>query len=186
MMASHLYIISAPSGTGKSTVVRRLLEKRPQIKLSISCTTRKPRGEEIEGREYFFLSKGEFEKRIEDGFFAEWALVHGNLYGTPKKLISDSLSKGKDVVLDIDVQGGMQLEKAFKDDAITIFLVPPSWDVLEKRLVGRGTESRQAIEKRLSNAKKEMEFEQRYKYRVVNDDLEKAVDDVISIIDRES
>ena len=182
-MKGHLFIISAPSGTGKSTVVSRVLEKRPDLLVSISFTTRSPRPGEINDKDYCFISQEEFQQKIKTDCFAEWAEVYGNYYGTPKKPILDAINTGKDILLDIDVQGGASLMKEFKDDVVTIFLVPPNEEELKKRLMGRKTDSASAIERRLNTAKDELGFKKYYQHEVINDVLDNAVDDVISIID---
>jgi guanylate kinase len=171
---SKLIVISAPSGGGKTTLCERLLCDFPQLKLSISSTTRAPRGKETHGREYFFLTKDEFEKGIRDGFFAEWASVHGNYYGTSKKVIEDSFKKGFSVLLDIDVQGAESLRKAFPKECFSIFISPPDLATLEKRLRGRGTDSEEVIQKRLHNAAVEMSQKDRFHRVIINDDLNRA------------
>lgn len=185
-MGGNLFIISAPSGTGKSTVTKKVLKKRPDLVCSISCTTRKPRIGEVDGKDYHFISKEKFNKKINNGYFAEWAKVHDEFYGTPKHSIDDALKSGKNVLLDIDVQGGMVLSKAFPDQAITIFLSPPNDAALRERLTNRGTDTPEEVEKRLMNAKKEMMFESSYQHCVVNDILDNAVSMIIKIINGEA
>lgn len=177
----HLFIISAPSGTGKSTVVGELLKTHPNFYYSVSYTTRKPRKGEQDGLNYRFVNEETFEKLIEEDFFAEWARVHGALYGTPKKEITKALDEGRCVIFDIDVQGGMNLKKHFPE-AVTIFLSPPSFEELEKRLEGRKTDSPEAIAKRLSDSKREMAYKDQYDFCVINDKVPQAVLDLTRII----
>ena len=180
-MQGQLYIISAPSGTGKTTVVRKVLERHPDLIESISYTTRAIRGNDRNGADYQFVTVDEFRKLAGEDFFAEWAEVYGNFYGTPKKPIAEAVERGERVVLDIDVQGGMTLKKHFPD-AMAIFLLPPSEEELIRRLRGRATDAEAAIERRLATAKHELTFKDRYDYRVVNDDLERAITEVESLI----
>ena len=177
----RLFVISAPSGTGKTTVVRRLLSHYPHVLESISYTTRTPRVGEVHGTAYYFVERTTFERLVREGFFAEWAEVHGALYGTPAEPIRSALTRGDHVVLDIDVQGGMTLKKAFPE-AATIFLMPPSEDELKRRLRGRGTEAEDAIARRLTNAHREMTFKDRYEYCVINDEVDRAVAEIAKIM----
>ncbi len=172
---SRLIVISAPSGTGKTTVISRLLEQNPYLVRAITCTTRPPRGREMDGVDYFFLAKNEFERRVETGEFLEWAQVHGFLYGTLREVCMDILDGGRDVVLNVDVQGALNLKKIYPE-AVLIFLSPPSLEVLEERLKGRGTDALEVIVQRIQNAKFELSMKKEYDYEVVNDDLQKAVE----------
>ena len=181
MKKGRLFIISAPSGTGKSTVVNHLLENIPGLIYSISYTTRPPRAGEQDGVNYRFVDKMTFQKLMGDGFFAEWADVHGALYGTPRMELEDAVAAGKNVVLDIDVHGGMALKKRYPD-AVTIFLAPPSFEELKKRLAGRRTDSEAVVAKRLENAKKEMEYKDKYDFCVINDKLGRACSEIASLI----
>jgi guanylate kinase len=174
-------VLSAPSGTGKSTIATRLLEVHPHAVLSTSCTTRTPRAGEKDGEHYFFATNDEFKRKIEAGEFLEWAIVHGNYYGTPLKALEDQLNKGRDVVLTIDPQGALSVKRIYPA-GVFVFVVPPSWDVLMKRLYKRATDDPQSMELRIANARKELAYLGHYEYVVVNDDLEKAVDQVRSII----
>ncbi len=176
-----LYVISAPSGTGKTTIRRHIEKIAPGIKYSISCTTRKPRAGEKEGVDYFFLTEDEFKKRINEGRFLEWANVFGNYYGTDRRHVEELLSQGYDVILDIDVRGASQV-KAKVSDVLTIFILPPSMDVLRERLLKRKTETDDALRRRLDGARKEIMLAPWFDYIVINDVLEDAVNDVISII----
>jgi len=176
-----LIILSAPSGTVKSTAVASLCALMPQLQVSVSCTTRPKRPQEQDGKDYFFLTEAEFRARMAAGDFAEWAQVHGNFYGTPKAPLEEVLGSSRVMLLDLDVQGGMQLKKAFPQ-AVSIFLLPPSFEVLQERLQGRATDSPEQIRLRLENAKRELEYQNFYDYCVVNDDLEQAVRDIAKII----
>ncbi len=183
-MSSFPVVLSAPSGGGKTTIARALLRRRPDLGYSVSCTTRSPRPGEEHGRDYYFLSRAEFLRRREQGEFAESAEVHGNLYGTLKAEIRRVLSLGQHVVMDIDVQGAVQLVRAFPE-TVTIFVLPPSGDVLLERLRARNTESTPELAARLQSALQELQSVDEYMYVIVNDDLEQAVQRVGSIIDAE-
>jgi len=179
-MKGELFILSSPAGGGKTTIANSLIKEIPNLKRVITCTTRKPRPDEKNGVDYFFLSKEEFEKRIEQGEFLEYAVVHGNYYGTPKKEVEEELSKGYDLLLVIDVQGMRQIKKN-KSDLITIFILPPSIDELIKRMKKRG-DSEKEIKKRLETAKKEIPAWREYDFVVVNDILEEAKEKIKQII----
>lgn len=183
-MSAFPVVLSAPSGGGKTTIARALLKRRPDLGYSVSCTTRSPRPGEVHGRDYYFLSRAEFLKRREQGDFAESAEVHGNLYGTLKSEIRRVLSEGQHVVMDIDVQGAVQLVRAFPE-TVTIFVLPPSGDVLLERLRARKTESPAELAARLQSALQELQSVDEYMYVIVNDDLEEAIQRVGSIIDAE-
>jgi len=170
-----LIVVSAPSGTGKSTLCTRLLaEQKDQVALSISTTSRKPRGQEQHGTEYFFVTAEEFKEKIHEEAFAEWALVHGNYYGTEKKNVELFWSKKRHVLLDIDVQGAESLRQVYPAKIFTIFLAPPSLEELERRLRGRGTETEEAILKRMANAGIELKRKHEFDLVIVNDDLEQT------------
>jgi guanylate kinase len=177
-------ILSAPSGGGKTTIARALLARRPSIGYSVSCTTRTPRPGEIQGRDYYFLSRTEFLAKRERAEFAESAEVHGNLYGTLREEVLRVLGSGKHVVMDIDVQGAAQFTRAFPQ-SVTVFVLPPSAEVLLERLRRRQTESPQQLADRLMSALQELQAVDQYEYVVVNDDLEQAVQRVCAIVDAE-
>lgn len=177
-------ILSAPSGGGKTTIARELLAARDDLGYSVSCTTRAPRAGEIDGRDYFFLSRAEFARRRERGEFAESAEVHGNLYGTLKSEVQRVLDANKHVIMDIDVQGALQFLRVFPQ-SVTIFVLPPSGDVLLDRLRHRQTESKDQLAKRLLSALQELQAVEWYEYVVVNDELAKAVHRVSAIVDAE-
>ncbi len=179
----HLFIVSAPSGAGKSTLCRAARERFPDLRYSISATARPPRPGEVHGRDYFFVSEDEFKRGIEEGRWAEWAVVHGNYYGTPADFIRDTLADGRDILLDIDVQGAEQLMDRFPD-SVSIFIMPPSEKILRERLEKRGTDDPAVIRRRMENARKEMVLKDRYRHRIVNDDLSEAAGRFIDIIDR--
>ncbi|MCF0233177.1 MAG: guanylate kinase [Enterococcus sp.] len=182
MKKGKLFVISGPSGVGKGTICNLILTRRKNTKLSISATTRAPREGELDGVNYFFKDKSEFEKMITNDEMLEFADVFGNYYGTPKNPVIASLNAGEDVLLEIDVQGALQVKKNYKD-AILIFILPPSLDELEKRLRGRGTDSPSVIEKRLNTARGEIRLADKYDYRITNDKLKTAVKSVLNIMD---
>jgi guanylate kinase len=177
-------ILSSPSGAGKTTIARTILGTRPDIGYSVSCTTRPARAGEVDGKDYYFLSRAEFIRRMEQGAFAESAEVHGNLYGTLKAEIQRVLSAGRHVMMDVDIQGAALLRRAFPS-VVTIFILPPSGEVMLDRLRRRKTESKDAIVRRLESALQELQAVEDYEYVVVNDVLEDAVRRVSSIIDAE-
>ena len=179
-----LLVVSGPSGTGKGTVCRALLEKRPDIHLSVSATTRKPRPGEIDGVSYYFMEEAAFRSMIEKADFIEWACFCQNYYGTPKQKVEEQLAAGHDVILEIEVQGAMQVKSEFPE-AVFIFVVPPSLDELEKRLAGRGTEKPEVIQERLKTALWEYSNMEKYNYILLNDEVDKAVERFISIIEAE-
>lgn len=171
---NKLVIIAAPSGTGKTTLCTRLLRDIPELMLSVSMTTRAPRGAEKHGVEYFFVTREEFQAKIAVNGFAEWAEVHGNFYGTSREFVSKAFAQGKSLLLDIDVQGADQLKVSFPDATLRIFLEPPSKEELERRLRSRGTDSEESIQKRLQAVEREMAKKHHFDHAIVNDDLEKA------------
>ena len=174
MSLGHLFVISAPSGAGKTTILRPILARIPAIGFSVSHTTRKPRLGEIDSQDYFFVDVDQFTIMRQDGDFLEWAEVHGNFYGTSQRAVMAQLERGQDVILDIDVQGARQL-RARQDFAATcIFIAPPSLAELERRLTGRQTETAETIALRLQNASQELQAANLYDYIIVNDDLDQA------------
>ena len=179
-----LYVISGPSGTGKGTICHELLQDMYND-FSVSMTTRAPREGEVEGKHYFFVSKEEFEANIERGNFLEHANVYGNMYGTPKDAVLKRLERGHNVILDIDVQGALQVKSSYPE-AILIFILPPDMEELKKRLTGRQTDAPDVIEKRLAEALGEIKFMGEYDYYIVNDDLETAIAEAKSILKAES
>ena len=168
-------VLSAPSGAGKSTLTHRLLAEFPNFGYSISCTTRQPRAGEVDGRDYHFISHEEFERRRAQNWFAEWAEVHGNFYGTPLAPLREMLDSGRDVIFDIDVQGAAQLKLNIAE-ALFVFILPPSMSELENRLRSRGTDDEETIARRMANAAGEMREAHWYDALVVNDDLDRAYD----------
>ncbi len=178
-------VMSAPSGAGKTTIARLLLDRRADVGYSVSCTTRAPRAGEVDGVDYHFLTAEAFDEAIRRGEFAEWAEVHGRRYGTLVREVERVMARGQHVMLDIDVQGARQVVQRFMD-AVTIFVVPPSAEALVARLTGRNTESSEALALRLQNAVLELEEAERYQHVVVNDNLEHAVAEVSRIIDEEA
>lgn len=183
-MSAFPVILSAPSGGGKTTIARRLMERRGDVGYSVSCTTRQPREGEVSGRDYYFISRLDFLRERENHAFAESAEVHGNLYGTLRREVKRVLSSGKHVLMDIDVQGAAQFTRAFPD-TVTIFVLPPSAEVLLDRLRSRNTETRETLVARMQSALMELQAIQSYEYVIVNDDLDEAVSRVSSIIDAE-
>jgi len=178
-------ILSSPSGGGKTRIARELLARRNDVGYSVSCTTRLPRQGEVDGRDYYFLSHGEFMSRVGQGDFAEWAEVHGRLYGTLRREVERVLDSGRHVLMDIDVQGAEQFARSFPD-SVPIFILPPSAEVLVTRLTQRRSEDATSLVRRLGSALAELKAVGRYHYVVTNDELERAVDSVSAIIDAES
>ena len=180
-MSGHLFIVSAPSGAGKTTLVRLLLEKDPGLRVSISSTTRPPRTGENDGREYHFVDVQYFLEMVSRGDFLEWAEVHGNYYGTSRRWIEAEMTAGRDVLLEIDWQGAQQVRKAFPS-AIGIFILPPSLEELKSRLSGRGTDSAETIARRIAAARDEMRHVDEFDYVIINDDLQQALGNLRSIV----
>ena len=177
-----LIVIVAPSGTGKSSLMRRLKKEELLLDESISYTTREIRPGETDGEDYFFISESEFKGMIDSGDFIEWAKVHGDYKGTSKKYVEKKVGKGHNLIFDLDVQGTDSLKKCFPEITKAIFIKPPSYEALKKRLEGRGTESKEALEIRLSNAKNELKRADDYDYCIVNDDLEAAYSKLRALI----
>ncbi|EGD52980.1 guanylate kinase [Thermoanaerobacter ethanolicus JW 200] len=176
-----LIVLSGPSGAGKGTICKALMEKEKNLKLSISATTRQPRSGEIEGKNYFFKSEEEFEKMIENDSFLEWAKVYGHYYGTPKDFVLKNLEEGNDVVLEIDIQGALKIKEKFPE-GVFIFILPPSMEELKNRIKKRGTETEEEIIKRFKSAYEELNYVSRYNYVVINDSVEEAVEKIRAII----
>ncbi len=180
----RLFIISAPSGTGKSTVIQKLMETRPNLYFSVSATTRPPRPGEKDGLSYRFINHEQFEELIRSDELLEHAEYVGNYYGTPKAPVLEHIGSGNDIILDIDVQGCKQVKKAMPE-AVTIFIVPPSLEELERRLRSRGTDSEEKMQKRLERAITELGEKDTYDYVVVNDSVEKAAQEILEIMARQ-
>lgn len=176
-----LFVISAPSGTGKTTLCNRLIRKMPDLRLSVSYTTRPPRKGEVNDVHYSFVSEKKFKGMIDRGEFAEWAIVHGNMYGTSIKRLKKMNREGYDIILDIDVHGALQIRKSY-ENAVYIFILPPSMSILKQRLIGRRTDSAETVLERLDNARAEIANYKNYDYIVVNDNIEEAYRDLKSII----
>lgn len=176
-----LLVISGPSGTGKGTICKKYLEKNENVKLSVSATTRKPREGEVEGVSYYYKTKQDFEDMINNNEFLEYASIYDNYYGTPKKTIFDELEKGNDVILEIEMQGAMQVKKAYPE-AVCIFILPPSLLELKNRIVGRGTETPEQIEKRFNSAYDEIKKLGDYDYFIFNNVVEKSVEEIHGIV----
>ena len=182
-MGNVLMIVSGPSGVGKGTLVKRMIKERADVTECITCTTRAPRVGEVDGREYFFLSKAEFEKRIEEGGFLEYDQHFGNYYGTPKAFVEKTL-KEKSVVLEIDVVGALNAKKIYPE-SVLVMVVPPSREELAERLRGRGTETEEEIARRLERLDYELSQKDKYDYVLVNDDLEEAYKNFCDLLDKE-
>lgn len=176
-----LFIVSAPSGAGKTTLCKKIISRVPNLKFSVSYTTRQPRPGEVNNKDYTFVSRKEFRSMIERDEFLEWAEVHGELYGTFKKRVQDSLLSGNDVILDIDTQGAMKLKKKIKE-AVFIFILPPSFDILNERLEKRMTDSSKALKKRLERAIYEIKTYSKYDYVIINDIFKDAIRQLEAII----
>lgn len=184
-MKGKMLIVSAPSGSGKSTIVQWLMQEHPELKLyfSISCTSRAPRGSEQNGVEYFFLSPEEFRNKIAKNEFLEYEEVYENrFYGTLKQQVENQREAGQNVVFDVDVKGGVNIKKYYGDEALSLFIQPPSVEELRKRLVGRATDTAEAIEERLAKAEYEMTFASQFDHIIVNDDLEIAKQETLKIV----
>ena len=181
-MRGNLIIISAPSGTGKTTILKRFFAEVKGVTFSVSHTTRRPRTGEKDSVDYYFIDQETFKRMRVDKEFLEWAEVHGNFYGTSRREVNRHLTQGLDVFLDIDVQGARQVREAAGGECFSIFIVPPSWEEQERRLTGRGTDSPETIRLRLENARKEMQDAGLYDYLIVNDTVEQAVDTLRAII----
>ena len=183
MNNGHLYVISAPSGTGKTSLVKALIKKDPTIRLSVSTTTREPRTGEVNGKDYFFVNKEDFDRQINDNEFIEWAFVYGNFYGTSATLVKNSIDKGEKVLLEIDWQGAFQIKERYNREMLTlIFIAPPSIDILKERLKKRGQDKTSVITERLATAKEEMAKSPNFDYVIINDNFDTAVSELYRII----
>src|SRR5215218_1455637 len=176
-----LFVVSSPSGGGKGTIIRHVLEVVGNLSYSVSYTTRAPRPGEVNGREYFFVSRNIFDEMVAAGEFLEWACVHGNFYGTAKKQISEETAAGLDIILEVDVQGAASVRQLLMD-SVSIFILPPSREVLRQRLIARGTDTPEALAVRLRNAPEELKQYSSFDYVIINDEIEKAVGQLASII----
>ena len=180
-----IVLITGPSGAGKSTFVGKLMAKDSRLAFSVSTTTRPIREGEVDGRDYDFTDETEFLRLKDEGAFVEWARVHDNYYGTRRSQLEEMAAAGKIPVLDIDVQGGVQVIDIFGPELLSVFLFPPSWEELERRLVNRGTDTREVIARRLANARGEVELAYRYRYWIVNDGVDESVDRMRAVIQAE-
>lgn len=182
MTEGVLYVVSGPSGAGKSTIIKKALDKVDGFTFSVSYTTREKRPGEVEGKDYFFISQDKFEELKEKGEFLEYAKVHGYYYGTSKTFIKQKLEEGYNIVLDVDVQGSLNVKKEMPHDSVLIFVVPPSYNELQKRLMGRGTENEKDLKKRLEDSKWEIKQMDEFDYLLENNDVLESVNRLISII----
>jgi guanylate kinase len=179
-----VFVVSSPSGGGKGTLIRRVLEVVPNLSYSVSYTTRGPRNGEVDGREYFFVDRKRFEEMVAAGEFLEWACVHGNLYGTTRRQLADETATGLDIILEVDVQGAASVRE-LPLDAVSIFIMPPSYEILRQRLIQRGTDTPEQLEVRLRNAPVELRQYADFDYVIINDDVERATRQLAAIIDAE-
>jgi guanylate kinase len=178
MMSGKLIMIAAPSGCGKTTIAKAILQQHPQMLFSVSATTRAKRDTEIEGRDHFFLTKEEFQKRLQNGDLAEWEEIYGNFYGTLKSEIQRALNAGQTMLFDIDVKGALSIQKCFPNESTLIFIKPPSFEELKRRLESRNTENPEALQQRLERVPMELAQADKFDIQVVNDDLQAAVNKV--------
>lgn len=181
-MAGKLFVLSAPSGCGKTTIAKAILQKHPELLFSVSATTRPMRVGEVNGKDYFFLTREEFEQRIRSGDLIEWEEIYGNYYGTLKSEVERALTRGASMLFDIDVKGAISIRKAFPRESVLIFIAPPSLDVLRERLVKRQTEDEETLKRRLERVEMELAMQREFDYVVVNDDLQRAIEDVETIL----
>ncbi len=181
---SKIFVVSAPSGAGKTTIVRNVLSRLPEIEFSVSATTRKRRSFEVNGVDYFFLSEEEFNRKIEAEEFVEWETFYGYYYGTLKSYINSRLDNGKSVLLEVDVKGALKIKEEYPE-AIMVFILPPSIEELKRRLINRKTESESDLKKRFERAKMEIDFQTHFEYKIVNDDLAQAKEKVYNILSKE-
>ena len=184
MYRGKTFIIAGPSGVGKGTIIKKLFERRENLYFSVSATTRAPRPGEMDGVDYHFISREQFQDWIGKNAFLEYAEFVGNLYGTPKKFVDEAMDSGKDVILDIEVQGAEQVHRQ-RPEVVRIFIAPPSWEELERRLVGRGTEDPEKVRRRLERSREDILLARYYDYLVINSDLDQAVEEIQAIITAE-
>ena len=184
MQRGILFVLSGPSGVGKGTVLDKLMEDYSNINYSVSATTRKPREDEVDGLDYFFISKEKFDQMKKEDKFLETAKVHGNYYGTPKGYVDDCLNRGEDIILEIDIQGAKQIKEKFSE-AVYIFLLPPNYEELKNRLEKRDSETKESLQTRLKNASEELSEMENYDYRIVNDKIQDTVKEVKKVIKKE-
>jgi guanylate kinase len=182
MSRGTLIVVSAPSGAGKTTIVKAMLAKYPSFLFSVSATTRPKRESEIDGSDYFFLQRQEFERRVNTGQLVEWEEIYGNLYGTLRSEVDKALSVGKVMLFDIDVKGGLSIKRAYPDDSVLIFIRPPSIEILEARLRGRRTEDEVTFRRRMDRVAMEMSLAATFDYQVINDDLQAAIAEVDRLV----
>jgi guanylate kinase len=182
MAKGKLVVLSAPSGCGKTTIAKAVLNRHPRILFSVSATTRPIRTAETNGKDYFFMSRTDFEDRIRKGDLIEWEEIYGNYYGTLKSEVNKALQQGRAMLFDVDVKGGLSIRQAFRDDSVLIFIKPPSFEVLWKRLENRKTENFETFKIRMERVPMELEEGNKFDYQVVNDDLQKAIEEVDRIV----
>ncbi len=178
----RLIVISAPSGSGKTTIARAIMQKYPRMLFSVSATTRPPRVGEVNGKDYFFLSRDEFQKRVKEGDLVEWEEIYGNYYGTLKSEVDRALGRGAIMLFDVDVKGALSIKRTYPDDSLLIFIRPPSFEVLKERLLNRKTEDEATIRRRLDRVPMELDKGNEFDWQVVNDDLQTAINKVDEII----
>lgn len=177
----NLFVITAPSGAGKSSLVKALMADDPGLQLSVSHTTRAPRGQERNGQEYYFVSPAAFDAMVQAGAFVEWAHVHSHRYGTSRQAVEEKIAQGADIILEIDFQGALQIKRQFPS-AVAVFILPPSWDELRARLIKRGEDAPEVIELRMQNAATEIAQVERFDYVIINDLFERALDDLKAVV----
>jgi guanylate kinase len=181
---AKLFVFSAPSGSGKTTIVRKLLREFDELVFSISATTRKRRGVEVDGKDYFFISEEEFKQKIDADEFIEWEKFYDYYYGTLKSFVDEQLQNNKSVLLEVDVKGALRIKKKY-DNSVLIFIAPPSKEILKERLINRKTETKEDLQKRIARAEMELEYKDKFDHVVINNELEEAIEKVKSIVKKE-